>query len=83
MQNVEVEVRDNVRRIRHHACLALWCGNNELEMHQAGEAWTEKTMPWSDYGKLFDTLIADVVAELDPQTRLLAIEPSFALWRPK
>ena len=68
MKNVEAEVRDNVRRIRHHACLALWCGNNELEMHQAGEAWTEKTMPWSDYSKLFDTLIADVVAELDPQT---------------
>ena len=67
MKNVEAEVRDNVRRIRHHACLALWCGNNELEMHQAGEAWTDKTMPWSDYGKLFDTLIADVVEELDPQ----------------
>ena len=31
LQNVEEEVRQTVRRMRHHACLALWCGNNETE----------------------------------------------------
>ena len=30
--NVTAEIRDNVRRIRHHPCLGLWCGNNEMEM---------------------------------------------------
>jgi beta-mannosidase len=30
-KNIEAEVTDNIRRIRHHACLALWCGNNEQE----------------------------------------------------
>ncbi|MGD0863326.1 MAG: glycoside hydrolase family 2 protein [Candidatus Limnocylindrales bacterium] len=29
--NLEVEVREQVRRLRHRACLALWCGNNEME----------------------------------------------------
>ena len=28
--DVDAEVRDVVARINHHACLALWCGDNEL-----------------------------------------------------
>ena len=31
LDNLRAEVRDNVRRLRHRACLALWCGNNEME----------------------------------------------------
>lgn len=27
---VKAEVRDNVARMHHHACLAVWCGDNEL-----------------------------------------------------
>jgi beta-mannosidase len=30
-KNIAQEVADNVKRIRHHASLALWCGNNEME----------------------------------------------------
>ena len=29
--NITVEIEQNIRRIRHHACLGLWCGNNEME----------------------------------------------------
>ena len=32
LENVRNEVRDNVERLRNHACLVLWCGNNENEM---------------------------------------------------
>jgi beta-mannosidase len=32
LANVEGEVQDNIRRLRHHASLALWSGNNEIEM---------------------------------------------------
>ncbi|EAR50589.1 putative beta-mannosidase protein [Oceanicola granulosus HTCC2516] len=30
LDEVRAEVRDNVARLHHHACLALWCGDNEL-----------------------------------------------------
>lgn len=30
-ENIIAETVDNVTRIRHHACLGLWCGNNEME----------------------------------------------------
>jgi beta-mannosidase len=31
LENVRMEVVENVRRLRHRASLALWCGNNEME----------------------------------------------------
>ena len=67
MDNVRAEARDNVRRLRHHASLALWCGNNELEQGLVGPEWTATTMSWVDYGKLFDELLPEVVAAEDPQ----------------
>ena len=30
LENVTAEVRENTARLQHHACLALWCGDNEL-----------------------------------------------------
>jgi len=31
MENVRMEVVENIRRLRHRASLAIWCGNNEME----------------------------------------------------
>ena len=31
-ENITEEITENVKRIRHHASLGLWCGNNEMEM---------------------------------------------------
>lgn len=66
LKNVKAETVDVVKRLRHRACLALWCGNNEIEMlkyYQRSPAL--KGMP--AYKKLFDTLIPDVLSELDPE----------------
>jgi len=41
LQNVEREVRQNLRRIRHRASLALWCGNNEMEWGWEAWGWAE------------------------------------------
>jgi beta-mannosidase len=71
MENVRQEAVDNVRRIRHHPCLALWCGNNELEQGLVQwdiEDWTDQAMPPKDYLALFDELLPEVVAKEDPAT---------------
>jgi beta-mannosidase len=70
LANCEAEARDNARRLRHHPSLALWCGNNELEqMHLASDrGWEAGEMPWEEYKRLFDHILADVVAELNPAT---------------
>ncbi|MDT8390818.1 MAG: glycoside hydrolase family 2 protein [Lentisphaeria bacterium] len=67
MKTVEAEARDNVKRLRHHPSIALWCGNNELEQQAIGETWTLTRMSLEDYKRLFDDLLADVARELDPQ----------------
>ncbi len=64
--NVEAEARYNIARLHHRPCIALWCGNNELEQGLVGEAWTDKTMSWEDYIPVFDKLLAELVNELHP-----------------
>ncbi|MFW5718841.1 MAG: beta-mannosidase [Halanaerobium sp.] len=70
MDNVRIEAEENIKRIRHHASLALWCGNNEIEQGIAAEKWDSQkiTMSWVDYRKLFDELLPEIVADHDPQT---------------
>jgi len=68
LDSVRAEAEDNVRRLRHHPCLALWCGNNELEQGNVASkpnpAWQ---MDWTSYGKLFDKLLPAVIRRLDGQ----------------
>ncbi|MFP4354224.1 MAG: beta-mannosidase [Phycisphaerae bacterium] len=75
MDDVAVEAEQNVKRIRHHACLALWCGNNELEQGLVGQKWTDRQMSWADYKKLFDKLLAKIVEKHDPQTAYWPCSP--------
>ncbi|MFA5309780.1 MAG: glycoside hydrolase family 2 protein [Dehalococcoidales bacterium] len=66
LENVRREAEDNIRRLRHHACLALWCGNNELETGLLADKWDAAHMSWEDYSKLFDVLLPDIVKRLNP-----------------
>ncbi len=70
--NVIAEARDNVRRLRNHPSLVLWCGNNEEEISwkywgpgkalmQADPAFATKV--WNGYLQLFGTDLRKVVAE--------------------
>jgi beta-mannosidase len=70
--NVIAEARDNVRRLRNHPSLALWCGNNEeeiawkywgpgKEMMEADPAFADKV--WNGYVQLFGLELRKVVAQ--------------------
>ncbi|WP_156895668.1 beta-mannosidase [Massilia putida] len=70
--NVILEARDNVRRLRNHPSLALWCGNNEEEiawkywghgktLKDADPAFADKV--WKGYVQLFGTDLRKVVAD--------------------
>jgi len=70
--NVIAEARDNVRRLRNHPSLVLWCGNNEEEI--AWKYWGPgralmkadpafATQAWNGYVQLFGTDLRKVVAE--------------------
>jgi beta-mannosidase len=44
LAGVKDEIREQVRRLRHRACLALWCGNNELEIGWPHWGWDRPEM---------------------------------------
>ncbi|MFQ7123956.1 MAG: beta-mannosidase [Eisenbergiella sp.] len=66
--NIRQEFIENVKRIRHHASLGLWCGNNEMEMFVgARNEWVTKDTEVRDYLFMYERIIPEIVHELDPQ----------------
>ena len=74
--NIKREAADNMRRIRHHACLGLWCGNNEMEW--GWEVWDfPKTAKLrADYIKQFEIVLPEAARETDPNTCYWPASPS-------
>ena len=77
-RNIRAEFADNIRRIRHHASLGLWCGNNEMEyfLEMDEKGWCLKPSQKSDYFKMFEYIIPQVLKELDPGTFYWPASPS-------
>ncbi len=64
--SVRAEVEDQVRRLRHHPSLALWCGNNEIQaMHRINADLSGETIPLSG-AVLYEEEIPNLLARLDP-----------------
>lgn len=77
IDNIEAEVRENLIRIRHHASIAVICGNNEMEEGQ--EYWWNfegKTQRKASYLKMFEKMIPDIVREVCPYIPYVPSSPS-------
>ena len=75
-QDITEEFIDNIKRIRHHACLGLWCGNNEMEMFVKEGQWVTRPREKSDYVKMYEYIIPKVLKEYDPNTFYWPASPS-------
>lgn len=76
LANISLEAIDNIRRIRHHPCLALWCGNNEMEWGCV-DWWPEgKDARQTEYARIFHDLLPKLVAEHDPDTEYWPSSPA-------
>lgn len=74
--NIRRETIENVRRIRHHACLGLWCGNNEMETQVLDKAWKPSKKQTYDYIKIFEYILPSILKEEDPNTFYWPSSPS-------
>lgn len=78
LENVRQEAIDNVRRLRDHPSIVLWCGNNEVETAWHHWGW-KQNLPaklWDDYKKIFHGVLPAVVAEHDPTRPYWPSSPS-------
>ena len=67
-KNIRAEITDNIKRLRHHASLGLFCGNNEMELAMAD--WTEvnhSACIKADYLKLYEHIMPDLCEQYAPQ----------------
>ncbi len=76
--SIAKETADNMRRLRHHASLGMWCGNNELEVAWVEWGWSQTMKPRhkADYLHLFEGLLPKLAAEYDPNTFYWRASPS-------
>lgn len=75
LESVRQEAIDNVRRLRNHACIALWCGNNECLDAWFNWGWKKaydcqnpaySALIWNQFKEQYFTTLPAVVAEHHP-----------------
>jgi len=70
--NISAEIEDNYRRLINHPCIALWCGNNEIEEGWYNWGWQKEfefskedsAKIWNDYYKIFYKLIPEKLSSI-------------------
>lgn len=77
-ENIRLETIDNMKRIRHHASLGIWSGNNELEYAWAYWGWVERygQKLKNDYLLQFEQYLPELSKSLDPNTFYWRSSPS-------
>ncbi|NVJ88600.1 MAG: glycoside hydrolase family 2 protein [Flavobacteriaceae bacterium] len=82
LNNIKIEAEQQVKRLRNHASIALWCGNNENSEGwkrwgwQANRTKKEKQDIWNDYLAVFDSILPNVVKKYS-QTSYWKTSPKF------
>ena len=88
LDNIKHEAIDNVKRLRNHPSIAMWCGNNEILT--AWNTWGWKKVAedqgsdvpekcWQAYVDIFHKTLPDVVKEYDPSRSYWGSSPSSGL----
>lgn len=83
LNNVTQEVKDNVTRLRKHPSIALWCGNNEIEVawnnwgwqQQFGYTKKDSIEIWDSYNKIFNEQIPNTLKKLDSKINYVSTSP--------
>lgn len=78
LESIRLEAIDNVRRLRNHPSIAIWCGNNEIDVawaqfeEERGWGWKQRYNQqqrdeiWQAYDKIFHQILPEVITEHAP-----------------
>lgn len=91
LNSVTQEADYQVKRLRNHPCMALWCGNNEIDVawqnenKTAGWGWQktydteQRAQIWAAYDTIFNHILANAVKTLSPSIAYWQSSPSSIL----
>ncbi|MGG1633155.1 glycoside hydrolase family 2 protein [Paenibacillus sp. FSL K6-3182] len=91
LENVRLEAEENVKRLRNHPSIVLWCGNNEIDSawaqfdEKGGWGWKkeytseQRAVIWSDYEAVFHDILPDAVEAYAPGTQYWPSSPLISL----
>ena len=89
LANVREEAACNIRRLRDHPCIALWCGNNEIDEAwrnwgwQAGYSKEQTRRMREAYEALFHELLPGEVARHSPPVPYVPTSPRYGRADPR
>jgi len=91
LENVRLEAEENVKRLRNHPSIVLWCGNNEIDSawaqfdEKGGWGWKksytteQRAVIWADYEAVFHDILPDAVEAYAPGTQYWPSSPLISL----
>jgi beta-mannosidase len=90
-QNLQAEAIQNVVRLRNHPCIAIWCGNNQVDEYWKNGKWKDKyeyaredSIKINNINyKLFNDLMRNIVRKYSPGTPYTLTSPKIAWEKPE
>lgn len=91
LRNVQLEAEENVKRLRNHPSIVLWCGNNEIDTawshysEEMGWGWKKQYSTelreklWADYEAIFHNILPEAVTALAPGAEYWPSSPMISL----
>ncbi len=90
LDNVRDEAIQNIVRLRRHPCIALWCGNNEIDegwknwgwLKEYGYSAADSARIYKDYRMIFNVILPNNVHGFDTLRPYIASSPLHGWGRP-
>ncbi len=89
LANAKEEAIEQVKRLRNHASLALWCGNNEIDEAWHNWGWQPRFTPdqkdfiWKGYENIFKKMLPEVVKGYSNNTNYHESSPRYGRYDKK
>lgn len=83
MENITKEATYQVKRLRAHPCIALWCGNNEIDEAWHNWGWSNRFSKqdsakiWQDYKRIFHEILPNIVNKYHPKANYVSTSPKY------
>jgi len=83
LENIKQEAQYQTQRLSKHPCIALWCGNNEIDEAWHNWGWSrnytkkDSTILWNNYLNIFHEILPNIVNQYSQDISYSTSSPLF------